>query len=690
MSDKILPQHQDRTAYVYVRQSSNQQVRDHREGRERQYALADLARRLGFRQVTTIDDDLGRSGSGLQERPGFARLLTAVCQGDAGAVLALEASRLARNNRDWHHLVDLCGLTATLIIDEDGVYDPRLLNDRLLLGLKGSLAEFELGLLRQRARACFEQKVGRGHILWEPAVGFIRTEDHRIEKIADRQVQEALTGVFRKFRELGSARQTGLWYSQEGLRLPEVIPGTGGREIEWHLPGRHRILQILKNPCYAGAFAWGRTQTRTVVENGRAHRKGRRKCPQEKWKVLILDHHPGYIRWTEFLENQRIMETNRNMPNGSTPGTAKTGPALLSGLLRCGRCGRMMFTTYGGAKGNVPRYLCRGDRTQPRGSPCQTVGGLRVDLAVAQAVLDAIQPAGIRAALQAMGQVLHDDTERRRLLELALEKAKYEARRAQRQFDAVDPDNRLVAGELEARWNTSLQEVSQLEDRLKTLGSLMTTITERDQQRLLELGTYLPKLWNHPTTTSETKKRIIRSVLQEIVLTSSAEPPRHELRLHWKGGVHTELFVGRNQRGKHGRATDQSICELVTELSKVCDDRAIAVVLNRLGYRTGHNNSWVVARVTQLRCHYQLPNYQKNDQWLTLQQAAESLGVSHTVVQRLIRHGQLPARQVVKYAPWIINRKDLDDDTVQSTVRSIRAGHRSPPTDPRQPQLPFN
>jgi DNA invertase Pin-like site-specific DNA recombinase len=689
MSEKIHAEHMDRTAYVYVRQSSNQQVRDHREGRERQYALADLARRLKFRKVVIIDDDLGRSGSGLQERPGFARLLTAVCQGDAGAVLALEASRLARNNRDWHHLIDLCGLTATLLIDEDGVYDPRLLNDRLLLGLKGSLAEFELGLLRQRARACFEQKVGRGHILWEPTVGFIRTEDHRVEKIPDRQVQEAIAGVFRKFRELGSARQTGLWYVQERLRLPEVTPGTGGRETEWRLPGRHRINQILKNPCYAGAFAWGRTEARTIVENGRAKKKGRRKRPQEQWKVLILGHHPGYITWDDFLENQRILEANRNMPDGATPGAPKTGPALLAGLLRCGRCGRMMLTCYGGVDGNVPRYLCRGGRTQGC-APCLAIGGLRVDSAVAQAILEGIQPAGIEAAFRAMDQVLHDDAEHRRSLELALEKTRYEARRAQRQYDAVDPDNRLVACELEARWNTALQEVSELEDRLKDLLSQASTITDRDRQRLLELGADLPKLWNHPATTAETKKRILRTVLREIVIDSSDEPPRHELHLHWQGGVHTELFVRRNQRGKHGRATDQSICDLVSDLSKVCDDRMIAVVLNRLGYRTGHGNTWVASRVAQVRYHYRLPNFQKNDQWLTLQQAADLLGVSHTVVQRLIKLGHLAARQVVKYAPWIIERQALEDAVVQRTVRAVRAGRRSPSTDPPQQELPLN
>jgi DNA invertase Pin-like site-specific DNA recombinase len=648
-----------------------------------------LAKRLQFRKVVVIDDDLGRSGSGLQERPGVARLLTAVCEGAAGGVLTLEASRLARNNRDGHHLIDLCAITHTVLIDDDGVYDPRELNDRLLLGLKGSLAEFELGLLRQRARASFEQKVRRGHILWEPAVGFVRTEDHRVEKTADRQVQEALEGVFRKFRELGSARQTGLWYAQQRLPLPEATAGTAGREIEWRTPGRHRILQILKNPCYAGAFAWGRTAAHTVVENGRAKTGGRKKKPRDQWKVLILDHHPGYITWGDYLENQRILESNRNMPDGLTPGAAKTGPALLAGLLRCGRCGRKMFTKYGGADGNVPRYICSGGRAHRGSAPCLAIGGLRVDQAVAKALLEAIQPAGVQAALDAMDQVLNDDVEQRRSLGLALEKARYEARRAQRQYDVVDPENRLVAGELEARWNAALEHVAELETRIAELESHTIELTDQDRQRLLALGTDLQQVWDHAATSAEVKKRILRTVLVEITINSDDEPPRHELHLHWQGGVHTDLVVRRNRRGQHGRSTDQSTRELITELSKVCNDTTIASVLNRLGYRTGQGKSWIASRVAQVRYHYRLPNFQKNGDWLTLQQAAELLGVSHTVVRRLLKLGQLPAKQVVKYAPWIIERHDLDLPDVQRTAHAVRTGHRSPSTDPHQRELPL-
>ena len=308
MNEKINAEHLQRAAYVYIRQSSAHQVRHHKEGQRRQYELAERARGLGFREVVVIDEDLGRSGSGREERPGFGRVLAGVCQGEVGAVLALEASRLARNNRDWHHLVDLCALTATLIIDADGIYEPRELNDRLLLGLKGTMSEFELGLLRQRAREAFEQKVGRGHALWELPVGFVRTEEHRIEKSADRQVQEAIEGVFRKFRELGSARQTTLWYWDEELMLPEVIPGTAGREIVWRRPGSHRINQILKNPCYAGALAYGRTISKPLVREDKITGSRRQKKPVEQWKVLILDSHQGYISWEAYLLHQEMLE----------------------------------------------------------------------------------------------------------------------------------------------------------------------------------------------------------------------------------------------------------------------------------------------------------------------------------------------------------------------------------------------
>lgn len=689
MSDKICTEHRERAAYVYVRQSSAHQVRDHRESQIRQYGLADRARQLGFERVEVIDQDLGRSGSGAQERPGFGQLLAAVCQGLVGAVFALEASRLARNNRDWHHLVDLCAITQTLLVDADGVYDPRQLNDRLLLGLKGSLAEFELGLLRQRARDSFEQKVLRGHILWQPAVGFIRNEDQRIEKTPDRQVQEAIAGLFRKFRELGTARQTMLWYINERVLLPEAVSGTAGREVRWQLPSRQRIGVLLKNPCYAGAFAYGRTSTNNVVRDGRAQRQGRRKKPMDQWKVLLLDHHPGYITWEEYLENQRLLETNRTMAWGSATGPARNGSALLVGLLRCGRCGRKLFTRYGGQRGDVPQYRCRGETRNHPKAICFSAGGLRLDEAVARALLEAVRPAGVQAVLIATAQLEQQNEDKRRALALACEKARYEAGRARRQYDAVDPENRLVAAELEARWNESLAQVSELEGRLTEVNRQQVPLSEAERQSLLELGSDLPKLWRHPAATIDIKKRLLRTVLQEIIVTGHDDPPHYELKLHWKGGVHTELSVARNVRGKHGHATEEQVLKLIGELSKICDDRALASILNRLGYRTGHGNTWQARRIAQVRCQYQLPNFEQSQEWLSMSAAASELGISTTFAMRLIRAKILPATQVVEFAPWIIQRVDLVLPAVQAAVKAVRQGKRGPLTAPGQSEFSF-
>jgi DNA invertase Pin-like site-specific DNA recombinase len=688
MNDKIRPEHRQRTAFVYVRQSSGHQVRHHRESRRRQYALADRAEELGFAKTVIVDEDQGRSGTGMHERPGFGRLLTSVCEGEAGAVFALEASRLARNNRDWHHLIDLCTLTGSLIIDGDGVYDPRQLNDRLLLGLKGSMAEFELGLLRQRARAAFEQKIKRGHALWELPVGFVRTDERRIEKTPDRQVQQALQGVFDKFRELGSARQTMLWYRDENIPLPQVLPGTAGHEVIWRLPVGHRIQQVLKNPVYAGALVYGRTTTKTVIDAGRARKvPSRRRKQQEEWSILIRDDHPGYIDWDEYLRNQSTLESNLARRGATTPGAAKRGPALLAGLLRCGRCGRKLFVAYGGRGGRVPRYACCGGRTDRGSAACQSLGGVSIEETVTQQVLEAIQPAGIEAALAAVERLSQTQAEKRRSLELALEKARYEARRAERQYDVADPENRLVAGELEARWNHALLRVSELEEELAGLEASHEDLSVEQSDRLLRLGSDVPSLWDDPGASYELKKRILRTVLHEIVVDTDEQQREHRLHLHWQGGVHTTVTAPRNRPGIHRVRTAQTALELIQELSKVCSDQAVAAILNRLGYRTGAGKTWRVHSVQHTRHYHRLTNHRNAGGWLTIAQAAQEVGVSHTVIRRLIRQGSLPAKQVVESTPWILNREDLSLPDVRRDIEAVRSGRQLQRRDPNQGEI---
>jgi DNA invertase Pin-like site-specific DNA recombinase len=679
MSEKIEAHHLERAAYVYVRQSTPHQVRSHLESKERQYALAGRAEQLGFGKVVVIDEDLGRSGTGTQERPGFGRLLASVCQGLAGAVLALEASRLARNNRDWHHLVDLCALTETLLIDSDGIYDPRQLNDRLLLGLKGSMAEFELGLLRQRAREAFEQKVRRGFALWEVPVGFIRTDEGRIEKTPDRQVQQAVATVFQKFQQLGSARQATIWFREEQIPVPQTKPGTAGQEVIWKLPSSGRIRQMLNNPCYAGAFAYGKTTVRTRIEDGRARQSSRYRKPHNEWKVLLIGHHPGYISWEEYLENQHRMEANVASYEGESSGAAKLGAALLSGLLRCGRCGRKLQVVYSGISGRVPRYVCRGDRGDRESSRCLTVGSLRLDRAVVQSVLTAIQPAGIEAAVKLTEHAQVEDDEKRKALELALERARYEEKRARRQFDAVEPENRLVAGELETRWNSALAQVAEAETRLIAAGKVPEPLSDGQEQELTALSEDLIALWNRPEAPVQLKKRILRTVLTEIIIDHETDSTTHRLRLHWAGGVHTELHVERTKSGQHRYSADRSAIELVGDLAKICQDKVIAAILNRLGYKTGQEKTWNASRVAGLRGYHKIPPFQKQDSWVTLEEAARELQVSNTVIKRLIRERILPARQVVKCAPWIIEKDDLLLPAVQAQVKAARRGaHKLP------------
>jgi DNA invertase Pin-like site-specific DNA recombinase len=644
---------------------------------------------LGFAQVVVIDEDLGRSGSGLQERPGFGRLLAVVCQGAAGAVVALEASRLARNNRDWHHLVDLCALTNTLLIDDDGIYDPKLLNDRLLLGLKGTMSEFELGLLRQRARQAYLQKAKRGCAMWEVPVGFVRGEEGQIEKTPDRQVQQAIEAVFHKFDQLGSARQAVIWFREEGILLPQARPGSEGKEVSWLEATISRVHQILRNPCYAGAFAYGRTATQTRIIEGRAQRSSTRRFKaMEEWEVLIREHHPGYICWAQYRKNRQLMAKNLAQRTGQTGGAAKRGSALLSGLLRCGCCGRQLQVAYSGSDGRVGRYNCRSDRTQRGSSACLSVGSLRTDAAVVAEMLAAIEPAGIEAAIEASEQARSEDHEKHRALELALEKARYEAQRAQRQFDAVEPENRLVAAELEARWNQALEKVSELENRVQASKSQTPqAITAEQRRQLLEMGKDLRRLWEAPQAPSELKKRILRTVIEEIVVASY--DTEHRLQIHWAGGVHTELRVPRNPPGIHRRTAPASLIELVGELARVCEDKTIAAVLNRLGFTTGQGNPWCLSRVVSFRRTHGIEAFGGCPGTVTLREASRRLRVSNTVIEGLIRRGRLPARQVVQFAPWVIDEKSLQLPAVQSAVQAVHKGKRYPSALREHPELPI-
>ncbi len=465
MMDRISSDHLSRQAFVYIRQSTPDQLRHNHESRRRQYGLTVRARKLGWGEPVVIDEDLGRSGGGTA-RPGFERLLLAICEGRVGIVLALEASRLARNGRDWHTLLEFCGLVGCLLADEEGVYDPRLPNDRLLLGMKGTLSELELSTMRQRSLEALRQKARRGELLLNVAVGYVKVPRDRIVKDPDRRVQEAVSLVFRKFSESQSVRQVHLWLRQEEVLLPAVAVDGETRRVVWKPPVYNTIHHMLTNPVYGGAYAFGRTGSRVTVEGGRKRVSRGHRRDREAWDVLIVDHHEGYVSWEEFERNQRLIADNANCKGLMTRGAVRRGDALLAGLLRCGHCGRRLHVSYTGTDGYCVRYSCRGAHLNHGTRRCISFGGVRVDSAVGEEVLRLLSPLGIEASVEAVAMREDDVAETRRQMELALTQARYEADLARRQYDAVDPQNRLVAAELERRWNEGLAEVARQEERL--------------------------------------------------------------------------------------------------------------------------------------------------------------------------------------------------------------------------------
>lgn len=537
---KIAPEHLARRAYVYVRQSTTDQLRHNHESRRRQYALADRARALSWSDVVVIDDDLGVSAGGVA-RPGFERLLAAICAGEAGAVVSIEASRLARNGRDWHTLLEFCALVGSLIVDEDGVYDPRGINDRLLLGMKGTMLEMELSLLRQRSLEALKLKAARGDLHTMVAVGFVRSDDDRIELDPDLRIRSAIAAVFQRFAQAGSVRQALMWFRQERIELPAVSYIDGRRRVQWKLPIYNSLLHMLTNPVYAGAYAFGRTESRSRIDGGRKRIVRSRRRPREEWQILIVQHHEGYIDWATYEHNQRVIADNTNMRGSMARGSARRGEALLAGLLRCGHCARKLHIAYSGNDGNTARYHCKGAAIN-HGSPerCISFGSLRVDQAVAAQVLSALRPLGIQAALQAIDQRAVDDRTERRQFELALEQARFEAARAQRQFDAVDPGNRLVAAELERRWNECLAQVTSRQAQLEAFdGQASPGLEPRQREVLLRLGSDLPLAWHDPAASNDVRKRILRSVIHEIVVRVT--DVEVQLVIHW-GSV--EFQVG--------------------------------------------------------------------------------------------------------------------------------------------------
>ena len=687
---KITPDHLARGAFIYIRQSTVDQLANNHESRLRQYGLADRARALGWTDVTVIDDDLGRSGSGVS-RPGFERLLAAICEGRVGAVFAIEASRLARNGRDWHTLIEFCGLVGTVIVDEDGTYEPRHPNDRLLLGMKGTMSELELSLLRARSMEALNQKARRGELFFTVAVGYVKVGRDKIEMDPDLRVREAIGLVFTRFAEMQSIRQVFLSLRGDQIALPYINSKSSGQhQLLWKLPVYATVNNLLTNPVYAGAYAFGRTGSRVMIENGRKRiLRGYRKNRSD-WAVLLVDHHEGYLSWPDYERNQRLIADNANGKGMMVRGAVRKGEALLTGLLRCGHCGRRLLVSYNGTKGDVGRYNCDATRSNPGADPCISFGALRVDEAVGAEIVRLLQPLGVEAAVHAITECEHQSGEKQRQLELALEQARYEAARARRQYDTVDPDNRLVAGELERRWNTALAAVRALEEELEALlRQRPAALSAEERQRLLQMGADLEAAWHHPAANAVTRKRIVRVVLREVV--ARVEDDQIQLLLHWQGGDHTRLTVRKNRRGQTRWSVEPETMELIRACARLMPDKAIASLLNRTGKRTGRLNGWTQSRVRSFRNTHGIAVY-ADGEWaergeVTLTEAARMLNLNPLTVLRQIHAGIIPAEQYCKGAPWVIKRRSIEDLDLVERVKMCRKGPSS--SNPDQKTLVF-
>jgi DNA invertase Pin-like site-specific DNA recombinase len=672
-SPKITPEHLARKAIVYLRQSSEKQVRQNTESQRLQYDMAERIRGLGWQEVEVINSDLGTSAAiGAVYREGFERVLSSVALGEVGIVVSREVSRLSRTDKDWCRLVEVCQIFGTLIGDEQQVYDLSYLDDQLVLGIKGTLSVIELKVLRQRMQAGQESKARRGELFKRLPVGYIKDATGKVVLHSDRRVVEAIQLAFTKFRELWSVRQTFQWFRDHDVELPaNPIRGT---RLVWKIPSQSLVRDILRNPFYAGAYVWGRRPVETLLIEGRLRKRQAAYRRPEDCRVFIPGHHPGYIDWATYQENQRMTRRNSvNWQADESMPAIRAGQGLLVGLLRCGHCGRKLHVRYWGGTGTHARYLCKGDYDDG-GQYCIGFGGASVDRRFSQELLKVISRFGLEASLKAIEELSSGDAAQRAALTNKLQQLEYEAKRAFEQYDVVDARNRLAAAELERRWNEKLEEIDATRQQLSSFEGKRHSLSSEEEAEILSMGENFAEVWHSDRCVPTLKKMIFRTAIEEIIVRTDATNETLRFTIHWKGGAHTQLEMDR-PRSATETSTPMGALEVIRRMAVRHGDDQIASVLNRLGYVTGKGNRWNQNRVATARKNHSIAGQRRalaDPDRVSLNEAARLCGISHRSIERLVEAGFLQREQAAPRAPWEIRRSDLDAEPVRSIVDKLR------------------
>ncbi|MBV9764511.1 MAG: recombinase family protein [Acidobacteriaceae bacterium] len=685
MSAKITQRHQNKPAYVYVRQSTMGQVRHNQESTERQYALRQKALELGWSEPTirTLDRDLGHSGAQMAGREDFKTLVSEISLGQVGAVFALEVSRLARSDLDWHRLLQLCALTQTLVIDEDGCYDPSDFNDGLLLGLKGTMAQAELHFLRARLLGGKLNKARKGELRFPLPVGYCYDEAGIISD-PDEEVRGAVELVFRLFRETGSAYTVVQRFFESGLRFPKrAYGGAWDGQLLWGRLTHSRVLSILKNPCYAGMYVFGRYQYRRQITAAGEVRKRMQAVARPEWRVSIKEHHEGYICWEEYEKNAARLEKNRtNGEETILSGPAREGFALLQGLLLCGQCGRALTVRYTGNGGIYPTYLCnRLVREGLASNYCMSFRCDLVDAAISQEVLMALQPAELELALAALHELEVRDQTIFRQWQMRLERAEYEAALAERRYQEVDPSQRLVAATLERRWNEALLRLEDLKKQAVEFQHQETRLATPGQKaKVLALARDLPRLWHASSTRAKDRKRMLRLLVKDVTVEKSTDLKQLLVHIRWQGGAYTDLAVPLPLNFADRVRYSATSVEQVRELARSLPDAQIVEQLNQEGQLSALGKPFTISMIKWIRYRYQIPAAKLIGlEELTVQQVAERFGVSSNVVYYWIERGVIQARRVNSGMPCWITLDKTDEQKLGDWVRNSSRIRKSIP-----------